>query len=122
MQRSEHIYQKGRALAALLMITALLWLTVSAPFVYAAQQASMQLSTLNHSKGSGGDSESAGLNPFANTTEERPESGSNTLSEYLHDIHLHLQYDDVPEEHHKCHPSDLYYAFHPELNSPPPEA
>jgi hypothetical protein len=122
MKNQKTIQQRGRIIAALLMITALLWLTVSAPFVNAAQQAGEQLSTLNNSKGSGGDDESAGLNPFANTTEERPESGSNTLSEYLHDMHMHMEYVDVLEEHHKCHSSDLYFAFHPELNSPPPEA
>ncbi len=120
MEKSRIRSKWGRTNAALLMAAALLWLTVSVPFVYAAQQASVQLITLNYN-GSGGEDEKAGLNLFANATEEKTESGSNTLSEYLHNIHLHLYYVNVEDEFTKCHSSDLYYAFHPELISPPPE-
>ena len=94
------------------MMIALAWLTVSTPFVYASQQHIAQKAA----------TDSKGSNPFANTTEEKTESGPNTLSEYLHDAHEHFHYVPAPEGHNKCHSSDLYYAFHPELISPPPEA
>jgi hypothetical protein len=100
------------------MMLALVWLTVSTPFVYAAQEQVNSVGTIQDIS-TDIDDES---NPFANTTEEKTESGGNTLSEYLHDMHQHLQYIAVVEKYSKCHPSDLYYAFHPELISPPPEA
>ncbi len=93
------------------MMLALAWLTVSTPFVYASQQ---QVAAQKAA-------DTKGSNPFANTTEEKTESGPNTLSEYLHDAHEHFQYVPAQQQNHKCHSSDLYYAFHPELISPPPE-
>lgn len=98
------------------MMIALAWLTVSTPFVYASQQ------QVAAQKAASNGSDAKGANPFANTIEEKPESGANTLSEYLHDAHEHFHYVPAPEKYHKCHSSDLYYAFHPELISPPPEA
>jgi hypothetical protein len=96
------------------MMLALAWLTVSIPFVYNSQQQYQQVTQMET-----GVEEEA--NPFANTTEEKSESGANTLSEYLHDMHNQASYDVVLDKYSKCHPSDLYYAFHPELISPPPE-
>lgn len=102
-----------QVLSCIMMMLALAWLTVSIPFVYNQQQkfASEITSQTEESN-----------NPFANTTEEKTESGNNTLSEYLHDVHVNLQYIEAPGKYSKCHPSNLYYAFHPELISPPPEA
>ena len=99
------------------MMLALLWLTVSIPFVYSAQQ---QMSSLTITTDIPVEIDEE-TNPFANTTEEKTESSGNTLSEYLHDMHAHMHYITVLEKYSKCHPSDLYYAFHPELISPPPE-
>ena len=95
------------------MITALLWLTVSTPYVYAAQQVQKQQKEQKQY----GDN-----NPFSNTTEEKNESSVNTLSEYLHDIHLIEQDFTVVQKFYKCYPSALYIEYHPELLSPPPEA
>lgn len=104
-----------RFASCIIMMLALVWLTVSIPFVYQAQQvAKQQVSSAPQP----GDEDT---NPFANTTEERSESGANTLSEYLHDMHTHSSGEVIPEMYNKCHPSNLYYAFHPELLSPPPE-
>lgn len=100
---------------SLFMILALSWLTVSTPYVYSAQQ---QMKVLSQQPADTGDE----TNPFSNTTEEKSESGVNTLSEYLHDTH-HLEHHPVIlKKFYKCHPSDLYVAFHPELVSPPPKA
>jgi hypothetical protein len=99
------------------MILALAWLTVSTPFVFAEQQrqAAMALET------SPGETEEC-FDPFASTTEEKTEGGANTLSEFLHDHHIHLSGSDLPLKHEKCHTANVYVAYHGELLSPPPEA
>jgi hypothetical protein len=60
-------------------------------------------------------------NPFSTTTEEKNEGGVSPLSEYLHDLNSMNHHFIVLTSIHKCHTSDLYYAYHPELLSPPPE-
>jgi hypothetical protein len=94
---------------------ALLWLTVSTPFVFASQQA-YQNEIQKLPGGSGEDK-----NPFSTTTEEKNESSVSTLSEYLHDLNSNNHHFIVLTRIYKCHSSDVYYAYHPELLSPPPE-
>ena len=114
--RLNSTYRIKQILSSIIMVMSLAWLTVSTPFVYECKQ---QIAI--ETKGNAGalDEDS---NPFSNTTEEKTESGGNTLSEYLHDTHAHVQFSTTLEKYSKCHPSDLYYAFHPELISPPPES
>jgi hypothetical protein len=100
------------------MIIALLWLTISAPYVYAAQTAKHSLiSNLCDSQ-----QEEECANPLTNTTEEKTESGVNSLSEYLHEAHILEHGFVIIEKYEKCHADDLYFAYHPELVSPPPDA
>lgn len=113
MKGKTKIYSQGQLLSGGLMIVTLLWLAVSTPFVYAAQKA-VHVSC-HHSK-------SCDDNPFSNTTEEKSETGVNTLSEYLHEGIETDSFSLLVEKFYKCRPSDLYFAFHPELISPPPEA
>jgi uncharacterized protein YpmS len=101
-------------ISSLFMIMALLWLTVSTPFVFASQQA--QQKEIQKQTGSSED-----RNPFSTTTEEKNESSASTLSEYLHDLNSMTHHFIVLTRIYKCHTSDLYYAYHPELLSPPPE-
>ena len=100
------------------MMLTLLWLTVSTPFVYAAQMNKGKIEKQQCEKSTEEDCD----NSFGNTTEEKSEKGLNTLSEYLHDFHLHEAAFISIVKVYKCHPSDLYFAFHPDLFSPPPEA
>jgi hypothetical protein len=110
---SQDIYIIRQAASAIFMILALLWLTVSTPFVYAADQ-SIKMEKQEVEEDNGG--------PLSGSTEEKNESSVNTLSEYLHDYHQ-LEHGFTPlAKYFKCHPSDLYFAYHPELISPPPEA
>jgi len=102
-----------KGVSAIFMVLALLWLTVSTPFVYAAGQ------DIKIEKQEVDDDNS---NPLNGTTEEKSESSVNTLSEYLHDLHLMEHNFTTLTTFYKCHPSDLYFEFHPELISPPPEA
>jgi len=100
-------------ISSLFMIIALLWLTVSTPFVFASQQAQKEIQ-----KQAGGCEDK---NPFSTTTEEKNESSVSTLSEYLHDLNSTNDHFIVLTRIYKCPTSDLYYAYHPELISPPPE-
>ena len=99
-------------ISSLFMIIALSWLTISTPFVFASQQAQQK----EIQKQAGTDK-----NPFSTTTEEKSESSVSTLSEYLHDLNSMNHHFIVLTRIYKCHTSDLYYAYHPELLSPPPE-
>ena len=108
-------YPLKHRLYSVLMILSLLWLTVSLPFVFAAQSARAAAEQQHIA-----DEECS--NSFANTTEEKTSNNSNTLSEYLHDLPSCYSGDSVSVVYEKCHPSDLYFAFHPDLFSPPPEA
>jgi len=102
------------------MMLALLWLTMSTPFVYAAQQ---QLTTEKiAATGNAANTNDSENNPFANTTEEKTPSGSNTLSEYLHDIHS-AEHPIAAQLMHRHHTdAATYIAFHGELTGPPPKA
>jgi hypothetical protein len=98
----------------LIMIVSLLWLTVSAPFIY---EASKMVETQTEQTGSDNDES----NPLAGATEERSETNSNTSSEYLNE-HFHECWTfSSGREIFKCHSSDIYLAFRPELICPPPD-
>ena len=101
-------------ISSVFMIITLVWLTVSPPFVFASQQA--QRKEIQKQAGN-----SENKNPFSTTTEEKNESSVSTLSEYLHDLNSVNHHFIVLTRIYKCHTADLYYAFHPELLSPPPE-
>ena len=98
------------------MIVALLWLTVSTPFVYAASQVKKEATQKGGSEKSSDDS-----SPFSGT-EEKSETGVSSISEYLHEAIPHERAFTFISTFYKCHPSDLYFEYHPELISPPPEA
>src|SRR5690242_4839150 len=101
-------------ISSVFMIIALLWLTVSTPFVFASQQA-QQKEIRKQAK------TSEDKNPFTTTTEKRNESSASSLSEYLHDPNAMNEHFTVLTRIYKCHSSGVYYAFHPELVSPPPK-
>lgn len=117
MNKRRTPYNLGHIISSIVMLIALAWLTVSTPFVYAAQQ---QQEVLAHQ---GSDTADDDYNPFASTNEEKTESGANTLSEeYLHHANHIEHYFITLVTYYKCHPADEYLAFHPESFSPPPEA
>ena len=114
MKKQKNTFTMGEVLSCLFMIFALLWLTVSLPFVnYAEQVGKAQVcdSTDN--------SNSTQQNL---PTEEKTESGSNSLSEYLHDHHFEMHEGYVINNGFKLSPDDTYLAFHPEQILLPPEA
>jgi hypothetical protein len=106
-------------LAAVLMTTALLWLTVSAPFVNSHQQKiAKQVKRATACSANAGSEEEA-ANPFGNNTEEKVPD-SNSLSEYLHD---HARADHFAcqiSRYCNVEKAGIYIAFHGEILAPPP--
>ena len=105
------------------MLVTLLWLTMSIPFVYKAQQQiSIENVGLTHNHTSA-DDESPG-NPLSNTTEEKCSNSFNSLSEeYLHHHFDEGVYNLCKNKGNYYHGhEDTYIAFHGELLCPPPNA
>ena len=115
MKPSQKIFSLRQIGSSLFMIMALLWLTVSTPFVFKAQQ-EQKKEIQKQSK------QASNTNPFSNTTEEKNENSVNTLSEYLHESHLVENNFVFITTFYKPFPSKIYFEHSPELLSPPPEA
>ena len=118
MKRNKETFNLANKVTAIFMVIALLWLTVSIPFVTAAQQQQQAYSDVIPSDEEIPVSEES--NPFSNTTEEKAESGSNSLSEYLHHIHELIHPAGFLHRHNCSHDFDVYVAFHGEMLCPPP--
>lgn len=113
-QKPYSFFQLGSAVA---MILALLWLTISLPFVYASQQAAQDTSAKHISFGFCDSEEES--NPLCNTAEEKSPSSSFS-EEYLHD-HEHSDHSfSIDTLYQKCENADTYTAFHGEVQVPPP--
>lgn len=102
------------------MILALLWLTISAPFVFASQQELAKHSKAANAKSPVNGTEEESANPFGNSTEEKAPSGNTFSEEYLHDHHTTDHFFSIASPYHPCENADIYNAFHGELLVPPP--
>lgn len=119
MKKGKKIYTASQVVSSVCMIMALLWLTVSTPFVNAFQQelAKELNKPLKSAPMSAPEEETT--NPFGNSTEEK--APSTTFSEeYLHTNHTIDHFFSVVLRYHKCEDADTYIAFHGELLVPPP--
>ena len=119
MKKSRSPYNFRHLTSSIFMILALLWLTVSIPFVYEAQKKLLQ-SSCNSAATTNQDEETN--NPLNNTTEEKAPSSVNLSEEYLHhtDNNEHTWFTIT--KHHRDYSTSLYIAFHGELFCPPPNA
>jgi hypothetical protein len=119
MKRSQKTFNVFQLASAVFMIAALLWLTISAPFVYAGQQQlTKQEQTTDNSLPQATNEEEA-ANPFGNNTEEK--AGSSSFSEeYLHDHHKAEYFFSIVLRFHTHENVGTYIAFHGELHVPPP--
>jgi hypothetical protein len=116
MKKRTYPYNLSHVVSSIIMLLALAWLTVSTPFVYAAQQ-QQEVLAYGHDTEANDD-----FNPFASTNEEKTEGGNNTLQEeYLHHAHIIEHHYTTLVKYYKCHLADEYIAYHPEFFSPPPE-
>ena len=119
MNKAYNIFSILQRCTAVCMILALLWLTISAPFVYSAQLKLAEKQKLSQSHNKQCEEEEPG-NPLNNSTEEKTSSVNSFSEEYLHhsfpDHHIFKPF----LQHHKGEDADTYTAFHGELLVPPP--
>ncbi len=122
MKSNKKKYNPFQLASAIFMILALLWLTVSTPFVFASQQEqASQDKTANAGTPLNGNEEEA-ANPFGNTTEEKAPSSTTFSEEFLHDHHKAYYVFSTISQYQKCEDADTYVAYHGELLVPPPNA
>ena len=114
-------YQGYQKLSSIFLMLALLWLTVSIPFVVASQQELAKQNTGMNAQSPLSANEEETANPFGNTTEEKAPSGNSSVSEeYLHDNHTAEHFLSITSQYYKCENSGTYNAFHGEVQVPPP--
>jgi hypothetical protein len=119
MKKSRTSYSFSQKGSAVFMILTLLWLTVSTPFIIAAQQDLAEMEKKAAAPATETDEETG--NPLGNTTEEKTPGTPNSFSEeYLHehtDTHFFVTLISL---YHKCENAGTYHAYHGELLVPPP--
>lgn len=119
MKSGKEIYGFSHILAAIAMILALLWLTVSAPVIFSAQQklvkASQELSQNNFPE-----TEEDGGNPFGNNTEEKAPGGISFAEEFLHEYQQQIHLFTASSSVYAIEEHETYHAYHGELLVPPP--
>jgi hypothetical protein len=123
MNRSKKPYTIFQVASAIFMIIALLWLTISTPFVYASQQDKVERDRIATSQNSSADNtEDDSTNPYGNNTEEKnPNSGNSVTEEFLHDHHTQDHFFSIASRSYKSENVDTYIAYHGELLVPPPD-
>jgi hypothetical protein len=112
------LYQFRHFVSSLVMLLALAWLTVSLPFVYASQQVHKAVAQEQPADAASDEN----CNPLSNTTEEKTESGTNSLSEFLHQAPAIEHAVFSISRQYNIHSADTYIAFHPEFICPPPDS
>lgn len=119
MDKSRNTYNAFQIASSVFMIVALLWLTMSAPFVLASQQLQAKYNAADTGSPLAGTEEEA-ANPFGNTTEEKASGSTSFSEEFLHDHHKAEHFLSIAAQYQKAENTDLYTAFHGELLVPPP--
>lgn len=121
MKKNRKTYTIFQKASSIFMMLTLLWLTISTPFVIAAQQElakQQKASAIELPVNDGEDDTGSGSN---NIEEKVP--GANTFSEeFLHEHHSTHYFFSQISQYHKLENSDTYIAFHGELLVPPPNA
>ena len=107
-------------LTSVCLILALLWLTVSAPFVFSAQQKIAEKQKITQANNHSENREDEPGNPLNNSTEEKTPSASSFSEEYLHHGFPDHHFFIASLQHHKGEDDGTYTAFHGELLVPPP--
>ena len=120
MKKIPQPYSFFRRVSAILMIVALSWLTISAPFVFEQQQKiAKQNSSACADIPIAGTEEEA--NPLNGSTEEKaPKTLSTFSEEYLHNHHQSEYFQSIASQFHKGENAGTYVAYHGELLVPPP--
>jgi hypothetical protein len=117
MKNKSQIFDLFSKISAIFMILALLWLTISAPFVFTAQE---ELAKQNKTERSALPISEEESNPFSNSTEEKAPSSTSFSEEYIHDHHEADLLFLMASQFHINRNAGTYIAFHGELLVPPP--
>src|SRR5215211_2863487 len=121
MKRIKKTYNILHCVSAVLMMLALLWLTISIPFVYASQQDLVKQHKLATETTNLTLAEEEAGNPLGNSREEKKCSNGNSLAEeYLHHYHTEDLFISPIAQFHKSENAGVYNAFHGEVQVPPP--
>jgi len=119
LKSKTRIYSIQHIFSSIAMIVALLWLTISLPYIYKAQLKYAEISSA--ATGYPSPAAEENTNPFSGLSEEKAPSATGINEEYLH----HHDFHDAPwkliEFLHGDFVSTLFPVFHGELLSPPPE-
>jgi hypothetical protein len=121
MAKTKSAYSFFQKISAVFMILALLWLTVSTPFVLASQQQLAKEGKVTHAPSPITASEEES-NPFGANTEEKTPGTVSFSEEFLHDYHTAHHFQIADFAYHKCENAGTYTAFHGELLVPPPNS
>lgn len=116
MEKNKPLYTWPHFVSSIVMLALLTWLTVCLPFVNESQKAAKAQTAQTDNE-----PESDNSNPLSNTNEEKSESGTTLLSEYLHEMPVLEPQFVLLSSSFKGHPSELYLAYHPDLIIPPPD-
>ncbi len=122
MNRDRKTYSAFQLCSAVFMILALMWLTVSTPFVIAFQQEQAKQHKTEKAASSPISGEEESSKPLTGSTEEKAPNTSSLSEEYLHTFHIISHSYTEVSQYHKHENSDIYIAFHGELLVPPPNA
>ncbi len=122
MTKKATSYSTFQKAAAGLLMVVLCWLTISGPFVRAAQQelAKHQKALAKALAGSSDENNDSNSN---NSIEEKGPNTASFAEEFLHDHHYSNDcfFTEI-STFHKTEDADCYHAYHDELLVPPPNA
>lgn len=122
MKKNGKTYSAFQLCSAVFMILALMWLTVSTPFVVSFQQEQAKQQKASKAVSSPISSEEESSKPLSSSTEEKAPNTSSLSEEFLHTFHIISHFYTEVSQYHKHENSDVYIAFHGELLVPPPNA
>ena len=121
MRKTRRTYIIFRKASAVFLMLTLLWLTVSTPFVLAAQQEIAKQQKMQAASFPDTTSEDESADSANNNIEEKvPNTGNGFSEEYLHDHHASHYIASTISSYQKLDNSDTYIAYHGELHCPPP--
>ena len=120
MKRRCKIYNVYKLFSAFVFILALSWLTVGAPFIYAAQQELAKKHKMEKVTSPLAASDEEYSKPSNNNTEEKTTGNTSLSEEFLHNDRKADYYFFILLQYQKFDNAGTYIAYHGELLVPPP--
>ena len=120
MKKSRKIYSVSQLVSAVIMILALIWLTVSTPFVLASQQEIAKKHKMEKGSTPLTTSEEETTKAPGTNSEEKTPGGTSFSEEYLHNNYKSDYFFTLSLQYNKCDNAGIYIAYHGELLVPPP--